>query len=132
MANSYSNTYRYSGQLVLGHDLHRDEVYVFGGAGTILPGTILGRVTASGKIKAFATGASDGSEAPIGIATYPIEAAGAGDVAGRMMVSGEVNRNRLIIAADGNGNNITVAQLDALRAIGIVPIDVQVVGENPA
>lgn len=131
MANTYSNTYRFPGQLVLGHDLHRDEVAVFAGAGTILAGTILARVTASTKVKPFTVGASDGSEEPVGVATYDIEAGGAGDKSIRMLVAGEINRNRLIIGADGNGNNITAAILDQLRAVGITPIDVAMVGNNP-
>lgn len=39
----------------------------------------------------------------------------------RALAEGQVNRDRLIIAKDGDGANITSAQCDALRNYGIVP-----------
>lgn len=128
MANIQTNSYAYPGELVLGGEVFDDQVAVFTGAGVILPGTILGRVTASGKIKPWASGASDGSEKIVGIATVDVEAGGAGDVGFRMLLKGVVNRKRLIIAADGNGNNINAAILDQLRLVGITAIDVQQLG----
>lgn len=129
MPNFQTNSYSYPGELVLGGgELYGDEVAVFTGAGTILRGTILGRVTASGKIKPWASGSSDGSEKIVGIATVDVEAAGAGDVSFRMLLKGDVNRKRLIIAADGNGNNLTAAHIDQLRNVGITAIDVDQIG----
>lgn len=131
MANITNTTNVYGNAIALQRESFRDEVALFAGAGTVLRGTILGRITASAKLKAWASGSSDGSQVPCAIATYDIVAAGAGDVAARVLVGGEVNRNRLIIAADGNGNNITAALIDQLRNVGITPIDVQDLATTP-
>jgi hypothetical protein len=39
----------------------------------------------------------------------------------RVLAQGRINRDRLIIAKDGDGDNITAAHCDALRSYGIVP-----------
>lgn len=130
MANTTLDTNYYGAAIGLEGEISRDEIFLFAGAATLLKGTILARITASGKVKAYVAGASDGTQIPVGVLTYDITATGAGDVAGRMLVEGKVNRNRLIIAVDGNGNNITPLILDQLRDYGITPIDVQDVGQN--
>jgi hypothetical protein len=53
-----------------------------------------------------------------------VTSAGAGDVPTRALVAGVVDKNRLIIDADGNGSNIDSAVLDELRAFGITSLDV--------
>lgn len=129
MANYDVTSIKYGNSIAIDNDLSRDEVLVFAGAGTVLRGTLLGRVTASGKLKPMATAANDGSQTAVAVLTYDVTALGAGDVAIRALVRGVVNRNRLIIALDGNGTNITPAILDQLRDVGITPIDVQQVGQ---
>jgi hypothetical protein len=114
--------------ITLRDEQFRDEVVTFAGAATIVRGTILGRITATGKLKAWASGSSDGSQVPIAVAAYDIVATGAGDVAARVIVRGEVRRNHLIIDADGTGVNITPALIDQLRDYGILPVDVQTIG----
>lgn len=104
---------------------HRDELMTFAGAGTVLKGTLLARRSDTGKIVPFAVGGATGTGTIIGVLTYDVAASGAGDVAFRMLVGGDVNRNRLIIHADGHGNNINSAQMDAMRNVGITPVDVQ-------
>jgi len=129
MPNATIDTNYYANAIALNRSLCRDEVLVFSGAAKLLKGTILGRVTASGKLRPYAAGNNDGSQNPIAVLTYEVEALGAGDISARCLIDGEVNRNRLVIAADGNGNNITPALLDQLRDYGIVPIDVQALGQ---
>lgn len=130
MGNYDLTTNKYSNTIAIDGEVSRDEVLVFGGAGTVLRGTILGRVTATGKLKPMATAAVDGSQNCVAVLTYDVVAAGAGDVAIRALVKGQVNRNRLIIALDGSGVNITPAILDQLRNYGITPVDVQQVGQT--
>lgn len=127
MATQTVDTNYYGNALVIGlNSVERDEVIAFTGAGTVLKGTLLGRVTATGKLKPFAAGNSDGTQlAIVAVNPYDVVAAGAGDVAARVVVRGDVNRNRLVLAADGNGNNITPAMLDMMRDYGITPVDVQ-------
>lgn len=45
----------------------RDEVVIAAAAGAMVPGTLLGKITASGKYVAYANGASDGSEVVAGV-----------------------------------------------------------------
>ncbi len=111
----------------------RDELLNFTAAGTAKAGTILARTTASGKLGYFAPAGVGGLGVPVALLTYDVSAtAGGVDIPIRALVSGVVNKNRLIIAADGTGANITPAHLDLLRDMGIVPIDVALLGTYPA
>lgn len=132
MSNSSSSTTTnsYGAAIGLRDDAqYRDEVLVFTGAATMLRGTILGRIEASAKLKPWVADAVDGSQVAVALLAYDVTALGAGDVAARALVKGQVNRNRLIIAVDGSGVNITPALLDQLRDVGITPVDVQSMGQ---
>jgi hypothetical protein len=104
----------------------RDELITFAGEGTLKAGTILARDSVSKKMVPFAKGGSTNEN---GIAkavlTYEVSAAAAGDEPARALVSGRVRAERLIIAADGDGENVDADVLDGLRAFSIVAIDVQ-------
>lgn len=113
--------------IALRDEQFRDEVLTFTAADTFARGTILARLTADGKVVPFASGGAGGAGVPVGVLTYEVANTAAGDVAIRMLVKGEVNRNRLIIDADGHGNNITPAIMDLLRDLGITPVDVQAI-----
>jgi hypothetical protein len=114
-----------SGNVALGQEEFSDELIAVAATKTLKQGTILARLTANGKLVAFATGGSDGSQIPCAVLTYETGRTGAGDIAARVLIGGKVNRNRLIIDVDGNGNNITSAILDQLRARSIVAVTVQ-------
>ena len=81
-------------------------------------------VVENGKLVPFVVGGVAGAGIAQSVATYPMVAAGAGDIAVRSLVSGEVRTERLIIDADGDGSNITDAILDSLRSYSIVPVSV--------
>jgi hypothetical protein len=83
-------------------------------------------VAADGKLVPYnpATGAG-GEQYPVAVLTYEVTKASSGDAPIRALVAGEVNKTRLVIDA---GTTITNAHLDALRDIGIVPINVQQLG----
>lgn len=106
----------------------RDDVLAFTGAGTLKAGTILARVTASGKLAAFVKGGTGGAEKPVAILDGEASATGAGDVAVRVAVAGDFRKQRLIIAADNSAANIDATVLDALRVAGLVVLDVQELG----
>jgi hypothetical protein len=113
------------GSPALGDEVMRDELLTFGGAATVLAGTILARDSVSLKLVPFVKGGSTNQNGvPKAVVTYDVVAAGAGDVPIRAMVSGKVNKTRLIINADGTGVNIDGAVLDQLRAYGVTPVDV--------
>jgi hypothetical protein len=129
--NIQTTTHYYSsGHIELQDGQFRDELLVFAAADTFLKGTILARVTASGKLTPFVVGGTGGAETPRCVLTYDVVRTTAGDEPIRALVKGEVNKNRLIIDADGNGNNITAAILDQLRDYGITPVDVQVLASQ--
>ena len=114
------------GSIALSDEVHRDELITFGGAATLLAGCILARDSVSLKLVPFVKGGSTNQNGiPKAVLTYPVTATGAGDLKEKVLVSGKVNKTRLIINADGTGANIDGAVLDQLRAYGIVPVDVQ-------
>lgn len=113
------------GSVALGDEALRDELLTFGGAATVVAGTILARDSVSLKLVPFVKGGSTNQNGvPKAVIGYDVVAAGAGDVPVRAIVFGKVNKNRLIINADGTGANIDGAVLDQLRAFGITPQDV--------
>jgi hypothetical protein len=125
-SNITTTTHYYSrGNIELAFGMHRDEVITFAGAAVLIPGTIMARITATGRLTPFVVGGALGAGTPVGVLTYEVSATGAGDVSCRVLVKGEVNRNRLIVHADQNGNALTPAHLDMLRNVGITPVDVQ-------
>lgn len=77
-------------------------------------------VAADGKIVVYSGTGAGGAQVPVGVLGYEIVAAGAGDVAFRMMQSGVVAKNRLSIQG---GGSVTTAILDQLREVGIVAKD---------
>jgi hypothetical protein len=97
----------------------REDVTVASGQ-TLVPGQVVGRVTASGKIAAFNPTASDGTQNAIGIAFAAVDASG-GDKPGVIIARHAivVDRDNLVWA--GSPTN---AQKDAaiaqLKALGIL------------
>jgi hypothetical protein len=117
------------GNVVLQDADFRDELLTFGGAGTVLEGTILARDSVSGKLVPFVKGGSTNENGtPKAIVTYDVVGAGAGDVAIRAGVAGKYREERLVIDADGDASNVDDVVIDQLRDYGLVPIDVQELG----
>jgi hypothetical protein len=82
-------------------------------------------VTGAGKLVPFNPAGVGGAQFPKAVLTYEVSKASSGDLPIRALVGGEVNKNRLIIDADGTGANITEAILDQLRAVGIQATNVK-------
>jgi len=77
-------------------------------------------VAADGKVVPFNPAGAAGEQLPVGVLTYEVTKSGAGDLAIRMLTSGVVAKDRLVIDA---GGNVTAAIVDQLRSTGIIPID---------
>lgn len=109
-----------------------DSTVTFAAAGTAKAGLILALV--AGKFVPFVIGGTGGTEIPSGILTYDLTVAGAGDAGARVLVAGVVNKNRLIVAADGSGINITPGILAQLRDYSIIAVEVASLGafDNPS
>lgn len=102
----------------------RDDTLTFAGADTFAPGTILARDSVSGKLVLYVKGGvTNENGIPKAVLTYEVTAAGAGDVRVRVLVAGRVNKNRLVIDADGDDSNIDAGVLDRLRDYGITALD---------
>jgi len=78
-------------------------------------GTVLGRVTASGKYKIYQSGSGDGSENPVAILAEDVDASAA-DKEGIIYTTGEFNKDALIF--DG-ADTFNTAVEDALRQLNI-------------
>lgn len=80
---------------------------------TLLAGTLMGRVTASSQLIPLASGASDGSQLPVGVLMESLIVA-AGDTANvAVVVEGEVDESMLIL--DGSDTLDTVVASRRLR-----------------
>ncbi|EOK5841654.1 head decoration protein [Enterobacter roggenkampii] len=101
-------------QLIAGPlQLITDTVTITGG--DYKRGTVLGRVTASGKYTACLKTAADGSETPCAILVDDVHAATHGDQSGGVYLMGEFNENRITIDASW-----TIADMKAaLRPMSI-------------
>lgn len=117
-----------SGQIELRGATFRDELLTLAGADEILPGTILARDSVSGKLVLFVDGGSTNENGiPKAVLTYHVSSATAGghDVPVRALMGGVVNKDRLVIDADGDGSSVDTAVLEGLRLYGIHAEDVK-------
>jgi hypothetical protein len=97
----------------------RKDVTVVSGQ-NLARNTVLGRITASGKVTAWTTGASDGSQNAIGILLDPVNAS-AGDQPGVAVVrEAKFSRANLVFAGTPNDTQKNAA-IAALEALGVVP-----------
>src|SRR5918999_4369007 len=89
-------------------------------AGTLEPGTVLGKITASGKYAAHDPAAADGSETAVAVLWDKADASTA-DAPAVALVRGPaiVNRHDLVFAGSPSEAEITAAHADLLDA-GIV------------
>lgn len=98
----------------------RENITVASGAGVIAPGTVLGKVTASGKYLASAVGAADGSETAVAIALYGCDATSADAQIAAIVRDAEVNANTLSYHADRDQAAEKAAANADLAAAGII------------
>ena len=89
-------------------------------AGDLYPGTVLGRITASGKYAAHDPAATDGTESALGVLWGRSDATG-GEVPGVALIRGPavVNRHDLVFAGTPSEAEIAAAHT-ALLAAGIL------------
>ena len=98
----------------------REDIIIESGAGIIAPGTVLGKVTASGKYIASAVGASDGSETPAAINIYGGDASASDAAVSAIVRDAEVNGHCLVYHADRDQPAEKDAANAALGALGII------------
>lgn len=100
-----------------------------GGTNFALGDTATLTVAADGKLVPFDPAGAGGAQVPHSVLTYPVTSAGVGNVAARVLVAGDVKKERLVIHADGDGDNVTSAVVDQLRHVGITAVNVNQLGK---
>lgn len=98
----------------------REAITIASGAGVLAAGTVLGKITASGKYLSSAIGAADGSEAAAAVLLYPVDATSADVEVAAIVRDAEVNGNLLAYAADRDQAAEKLAAQAELAAVGII------------
>lgn len=97
----------------------RDDVIVVSGQNLAI-GTVVGRITASGKVTAWTTGAADGSQNAIGVLTAAVNAT-AGDAPGVIIARhAEIVTAPHLVFAGAPTDPQKATAMAAMRALGIV------------
>lgn len=110
-----------SSKVVIGDAVYEHGTLNATGAITLAAGTVLARITASGKWTHYLSGGAGGAEIPRAILTKEVVFAGAGDVPEQVLINGKVRERKLIAFGVGA---ITVGERDELRDFGIISQDV--------
>jgi hypothetical protein len=106
------------GQIAIGEcDVEHDTPWAAGGIDTLAAGTIMARITASGKWGIYDTGGVGGLGVAQGVLAYEVTAAGAGDVPVDVIVRGTVNLDRIL---QDDAGAVDAAVQDELRGNGIL------------
>jgi len=102
---------------------YQDDTFTAASAATFKAGTILARDTSTHKLVVFVSGGStNGNGVPCVVLPYAVTTTAAGDVPVRVMIAGDVKKERLVIDADGDAANVTLTVCDLLRARSIIPV----------
>lgn len=94
-------------------------------AGTAYPvGSVLGRITASGKYKLGTSGGSDGAQTAGAVLLYAVDAT-PGDAVGVVLMRGPAIVSRAALAYDGTVDDATkiTTKISQLAALGIIARD---------
>ena len=94
-------------------------------AGTAYPvGSVLGRITASGKYKLATSGGSDGAQTAGAVLLYAVDAT-PGDAVGVVLVRGPAIVSRAALAYDGTVDDAAkiTTKISQLAALGIIVRD---------
>ena len=119
MANIEITTNKARG-VVVWEPVFKDELVTFGGAGTLLAGTILARDSVSLKMVPFVKGGvTNENGIPKAVLREELTAAGAGDLSTRPIIGGQLRAGDVVIDADGDASNVDAAVEDQLRDFGV-------------
>lgn len=116
MSLGYSSETFTPDSLIAGHsDIRTRSITIASGAGELTRGTLLGKITSSGKYVKSLAASSDGSEVPVAILAEDVDATSA-DVVTVAYESGEFNVNDVTFGTGHTEASVT----DALRTLSIV------------
>ncbi|SER57299.1 Bacteriophage lambda head decoration protein D [Faunimonas pinastri] len=98
----------------------RDNIVIAAGAGKLIPGTVVGKVTASKKYLGSATTATDGSETASAIILYGVDATDADAEVAAITRDAEVNGNILTYDASVTAAADKTTKIASLAEAGII------------
>lgn len=114
---------RHTGEFILSEAAgtrSRDVIKVASGAGKVASGTILGKITASGKFAPHAPAASDGTETAAAILTEAVDATSADVTTVAIVRDAEVKQPELTYNAATDTVNEIAAVHASLASVGII------------
>jgi hypothetical protein len=100
-------------------DLTEQNTLTGAGADVFTAGTLLGRITATGKWQVYASGASDGTQNIQGILLNAVTTTDTSAYPVQVLLRGEVEKALITIDGSAAGVGITKAIEDTCRSIGI-------------
>jgi hypothetical protein len=114
---------RHPGEFVLweqgGHQ-SRDNIIIVSGQGIVKAGTVLGKITASGKYAISAPAAADGSQTPSALNLYQVDATSADQPVSAITREAEINGPTITYHSTINTGPLVVAANNALLTQFIV------------
>jgi len=114
---------RHAGEFVLSEgngNISRDNIVIVSGAGVVRAGTVLGKITASGKYTPSPHTGADGSQTAVAINLYEVDATSADAAVSAIMRDAEVNANILAYAASVDDGAKKATKATQLAAVNII------------
>lgn len=114
---------RHAGEFILsegnGH-VSRDTITIVSGAGVVKAGTVLGKITASGKYKPATATGTDGGQTGAAVNIYEVDATSADVSVAAVVRQAEINGNLITYGATVDDNTKKAAKAADLAAVGII------------
>lgn len=114
---------RHAGEFILsegnGH-VSRDTITIVSGAGVVKTGTVLGKITASGKYKPATATGTDGGQTGAAVNIYEVDATSADVSVAAVVRQAEINGNLITYGATVDDNTKKAAKAADLAAVGII------------
>ena len=98
----------------------RDTVTVVSGEGRLVPGTVLGKVTASGKYAVSPATGSTGEEAAVAVLAYAVDATSADAQAVVVTRAAQVIADELTYDASVDDGTKVAAKVAELETVGVI------------
>jgi hypothetical protein len=100
--------------------ISREAAVIVSGSGVIAPGTVLGKISASGKYQPSPATGTDGSETAVAVALYGCDATSADQKIAIIARSAEVKADGLLFHSTVNDATKRTAKATQLAAAGII------------
>lgn len=92
--------------------LSREQITIVSGSGALAAGTVLGKITASGKYKAYDDDNADGSETAAAVLLYPVDATSADVIASVIFRFAEIKSGAVVWASTNDAGDKTAGIAD--------------------